>query len=70
MGGLGMMSWLVGSQSDILVSSSGKGRLTGDGGSDTFQLTSRVRFILSSRSNPHDSGDYALIAEFDTADTI
>ena len=59
-----------GSHNDILVSSSGKDILTGHAGGDTFQLTSRVRFILSSRSNSHESGDFALIADFDTAEDV
>lgn len=69
-GGVGNDVLIGGTQNDTLVSSSGQDTLTGGNGGDKFQLNSRVRFILSNRFNPYESGEYALITDFNKSEDI
>lgn len=64
-GGSGHDTLLGGALNDTLVSSSGKDILTGGAGEDVFALNSRTRFLRSKRRNPHKSGDFALITDFE-----
>lgn len=63
-GGRGHDRLIGGSRNDVLVSSSGKDTLIGGTGADKFDLTGRVEFLLSSKSNPYKSGEYASINDF------
>lgn len=70
-GGRGDDQLIGGALNDTFVSSSGNDRLTGGAGANVFALNSRTRFLLSDRSNPEKSGEYALITDFNqTRDQI
>lgn len=63
-GGRGHDLLIGGAMNDTLVSSSGNDTLTGGAGANIYALNSRTRFMLSERSNPYKSGEYALITDF------